>query len=145
MNFERGKDPKSAMGIGAKANAIVVENVIYARKTIAPSENMNTVTWSFDFETENSPSHCIRILMGIQECELNPDEYAITYVGDTGDYEMGSPIKTEMISDLLGTYVKYRGEYYKIPTLSQIQERQEAIRSQRNRLPNLSMGCGGAK
>jgi len=115
--FERGKSPKEAMEIGAIARPLVIEEVIYATKTRNVGGDSLTVSWSFDFETERSPSHCMRILQGIGLGELNPEEYAVSYC------EAGTAhIKTTMISDLLGTYVSYRGERYKIPTMAEITE-----------------------
>lgn len=137
MNFERGIDPRRTMGIGQIAKPLIIENIHYTIKRPIRSADGETMTWTWDMETEFSPSHCMRVLLGIQAGELNPEEHAVSYCEeDTGI------MKTHMISDLLGTYVNYRGENYKIPTYDEIRERQEAIRSNRNRLPNLSTGCG---
>ena len=119
--FERGKDPKETMGIGAIANALEIENIIYAQRRPIMSHHDPTMKWSMDFETEYSPSHCMTVLLGIQAGELNPEEHAVSH------YEPGPVNLTlTMMSDLLGTYVIYRGETYKIPTLDEIRKMRES-------------------
>lgn len=122
MNFERGKDPKETMEIGAIADPLVIEDVMYTTKTMETSADSTTCKWSFDFETERSPSHCRGILLGIGAGELNPEEYAVNYC-PAGSHGL---LKTVMISDLLGTYVSYRGEKYKIPTYDEIREMRDS-------------------
>ena len=128
MTFKRGIDPRKTMGIGHIGNPLVIEDVVYVTRRPMMSSYDETMTWSWDMETEFSPSHSMRVLLGIQCGELNPEEHAVNYC------EAGTgTLKLEMLSDLLGTYVSYRGETYKIPTLNEIREMRESRHEHGNR------------
>ena len=85
MNFERGKDPKEALKIGKIANALEIVGIAEIRIEQEPDRDPGNqlgtiVRWSKRYERSGiSESHCIRILMGIEAMELNPEEYALVH------------------------------------------------------------------
>jgi hypothetical protein len=112
MNFERGKDPMEAMGIGRKANAIEIHGVseIKFEREEAP-DGMHTNYRKY-YSEPFSPSDAIRILMGIEAMELDADNFGIQFL--EGDGHMDFPIHGDMHHSR-GEFVKFRDHYYFIP------------------------------
>ena len=134
MQFERGKDPKDALGIGERANAKEIIGVAEIRVVRDPFREWDykgspIVRWDKRYERVEGGSHVNRILMGIEAMELNPEEYAIMYWPEEAEED---PIGVTMCEkyidmvDLLGKYVKYKDYLYRIPTYEEFRKKYEA-------------------
>jgi hypothetical protein len=132
MNFERGKDPKEALKIGKRADAKAIVGVAEISVEMDSGPDRIYVRRKKAYNRVQGESHILRVLLGIQAGELNPVEHAVE-IGQFGNstpfglphFSLHGPDYIDM-SDLLGEFVKYRDEYYKIPTYDEIRKMRES-------------------
>ena len=107
MEFERNKDVKDAIGIGAKQTAREVYQVgVYTVKSFYKKTGRK-ITMKVCLPTEES--HAIRILMGIEAGELRPEGHGIKVLENWRVSKWG-PLKYSK-----GKWLKYRDHFYYIP------------------------------
>jgi len=128
MEFERGKDPKEALNIGQRANALEIVGIAEIKTEIDSGPDRMVVTQYKSYERAGlSESHAIRILMGIEAMALNPEEYALVSWpnDDNPDHWTRVEKYTDMV-DHLGKWVKFRDHLYRIPTYKEYEEFRES-------------------
>jgi hypothetical protein len=103
MNFERNIEPKEALGIGMKANAVLIET-LYFLETERIGDGMA-------YQIIKSPiaisDHCqvFSYLEKIAAGEMSA--YDFCFIPDTGEYPNNAPLTN--LSSMSGKYVKYIG------------------------------------
>ena len=145
MEFERGKDPKEALQIGAKANATKCTGIAEIDREHKIIHNGMAVIVDKHYKRVES-SHSIRILMGIEAMELNPEDYALVMWGMEDDdfWKQDFGVHTESYIELvdhLGKFVKYKDHIYYIPTFDEFKEFHKRKRAQGSITSGLSSQC----
>ena len=125
QNFERGKDPKSALDIGAAHNAIIIDylDIEYRNKRVAPgSKDFETTpvlsyqdyldadenTWSEAFDDDDFIHHLLANWE--EEADYSMSFSARRHDADEDEY-WHAP-------ELEGEWVRYQDKTYKIPKTS---------------------------
>lgn len=128
MQFERGKSPEEALGIGLKANPIYSNGVAEIKTEKELIHNGEAIRLNKSYEIVHGDSHRHRILMGIEAMELNPEEFAlVTFGGEYEDYwTQPWDVRTESYIDLVditGKFVKFKDHTYYIPTFDEFRKK----------------------
>ena len=141
MRFERGKTPMEGMKIGKKANAIEIIGAAEIHMELDGGPDAIYVHYSPNYRRVEGESHVIRVILGVISGELRPDEHALeVYDGDNLPSLPDWYPDWRKMDDLLGEFVKYKGEIYKIPTFKeyvQIRKKWQSARS--NGIGNLRL------